>query len=142
VRRGRRPRERVNAYRSGAAIDKVLISDLERLDLGRCHVVVFPSAFCLTQARRRFIAERVARKGRMLVWVYAPGYTDVAGPDATSLGNYGGGQGVGSAVLCVHSQAGGQRTLALSDGRKIEINLRPRSTVPVDRVSGKPVMEP
>ena len=64
------------AYHTGAAIDQVLLADLERVDLNRYNVVVFANTFLLTDSQAAFIKDKVARSGRTLVWLYAPGYTD------------------------------------------------------------------
>jgi len=37
---------------------------------------VFANTFLLTDPQEDFIANKVARSGRTLVWIYAPGYTD------------------------------------------------------------------
>lgn len=64
------------AYHTGAAIDQVLLADLPRLDLDRYKVIVFANTFLLTDQREQFIKNKVAKSGRTLVWIYAPGYTD------------------------------------------------------------------
>ena len=64
------------ACHSGCAFDTVLLADLPLADLERYRVVVFAHTPCLTREQRAFIAEKVAKDGRTLVWVYAPGYTD------------------------------------------------------------------
>ena len=66
----------VGVFRSGAVFDPVHLADLDRLDLRPYRTVVFVNTFVLTPAQRRVIAERVARDGRHLVWVYAPGLGD------------------------------------------------------------------
>ncbi len=67
-----------DAYHCGAAFDAIHLMDLEKTDLRRYKVVVFANTFLLSDARRRFIKEKVERDGRTVVFVYAPGYTDGA----------------------------------------------------------------
>jgi hypothetical protein len=62
------------AHCTGAAVDKVLLMDLPRVDLTQYRTVLFANTFRLTSEQRRFIREKVASGGRTVVWVYAPGY--------------------------------------------------------------------
>jgi hypothetical protein len=66
----------VGLFRSGAVFDPVHLADLDRVDLRPYRTVVFVNTFVLTPAHRRVITARVARDGRHLVWIYAPGYGD------------------------------------------------------------------
>jgi hypothetical protein len=66
----------VGLFRSGAVFDPVHLADLDRVDLRPYRVVVFANTYVLTPAQRRVIHERVARDGRHLVWLSAPGYGD------------------------------------------------------------------
>ena len=63
-------------FHTGAAIDTVYLFDLERVDLSRYRAVFLPTAFLLTDRQRKFIHDRVAREGRTLIWMSAPGYTN------------------------------------------------------------------
>ena len=65
-----------HAYRSGAAIDIFHLGDLERADWSRYKAVVFANTFLLSGAQRGYINRHVAKDGRHLVWLMAPGYTD------------------------------------------------------------------
>ena len=71
-----------HAYRSGAAIDILHLGDLERAEWDRYKAVVFVNCFLLTDAQKRVLRRKVARNGRHLVWIMAPGYTDGARLDA------------------------------------------------------------
>ena len=65
-----------DAHHSGVSFETVLLMDLKRVDLKRFHVVVFVNTFLMDAAQRKFIKEKVAKNGRTIVWLYAPGYTD------------------------------------------------------------------
>ncbi len=64
------------AFHSGAALSTVHLGDLKLVDWKRYHTVVFANTFLLTTDQKKFIRESVARDGRHLIWMYAPGYTD------------------------------------------------------------------
>jgi hypothetical protein len=64
------------AYHSGAALNMVHLGDLKLVDWKKYYTVVFANTFILTDDQRSFIRDHVARDGRHLVWMYAPGYTD------------------------------------------------------------------
>jgi hypothetical protein len=72
----------VHAYRSGAAIDIFHLGDLERAEWDRYKAVVFANTFLLTDAQKNVIRRKIARDGRHLIWLMAPGYTDGARLDA------------------------------------------------------------
>ncbi len=76
-----------HAYRSGAAIDIFHLGDLNRAEWGRYKCVVFANCFLLTPAQKDVIRRRVARDGRHIVWLVAPGYTDGARIDAAMIRN-------------------------------------------------------
>ena len=63
-------------YRSGVCFHMVGLSDIERVDWSRYRAVVFANTWVLTPRQVEFITTTVARDGRHLVWVYAPGYSD------------------------------------------------------------------
>ena len=65
-----------DACHSGVMFDTIYLSDLERVDWSRYRAVVFANTFVLTAAQRQYITQHVARGGRHLIWLYAPGYSD------------------------------------------------------------------
>jgi len=65
-----------SAFHSGAALNMVHLGDMKLVDWKKYHAVVFANTFLLTPEQKKFIREHVARDGRHLVWLYAPGYTD------------------------------------------------------------------
>lgn len=65
-----------HVYRSGMSVDIFHLGDLERAEWDRYKVVLFANTFLLSAAQRAFITRRVAQKGRHLIWMMAPGYTD------------------------------------------------------------------
>lgn len=64
------------AMRCGVVGDHAYDFDLDRVNLDQYKAVVFMNVYKLTDAQRRFIAEKVARKGRTLVFNYLTGYTN------------------------------------------------------------------
>ncbi len=64
------------AYRSGAVFDPVHLGDLSLVNWSQYKVVVFANSFLLNREQKDFIKNKVAKEGRHLVWIYAPGYTD------------------------------------------------------------------
>jgi len=66
-------------YHSGAPFDLIAATDLETVDLSPYKAVVFLDAFYLTAGQRKRIAQTVACDGRVVLWVYAPGYVDEEG---------------------------------------------------------------
>jgi hypothetical protein len=65
-----------NMYHSGVIFDQIYHGDLKRVDLSRYKAVIFANTLCLNDAEKRFVRENVAKDGRHLVWIYAPGYSD------------------------------------------------------------------
>jgi len=65
-----------DAWRTGAAIETIHLSDLGRVDLARFKVVVLANTWLLTAAQRRLIRERVMDANRHVVFQGAPGYCD------------------------------------------------------------------
>jgi hypothetical protein len=63
-------------FHTGAAVDMIYLFDLGRVDLSRYKAVILPNAFRLNETERKLIHEHVARGGRHLIWMSAPGYTD------------------------------------------------------------------
>jgi len=75
----------IHAYRSGAAIDIFHLGDLGRAQWGRYKCVVFANCFLLTPAQKDVIRRNVARDGRHIVWLVAPGYNDGAKLDPAMI---------------------------------------------------------
>lgn len=63
-------------FRSGIVHDAVSVDDLDKVDLDKYKVVVFVNTWMLSDAQRKWITKNVAAKGRHLVWIYAPGYSN------------------------------------------------------------------
>lgn len=63
-------------YHSGVAFDMVYLFDLDRVNLAQYKAVIFANAFHLTPRQRELIASKVARNGRHLIWMGAPGFVD------------------------------------------------------------------
>jgi hypothetical protein len=61
---------------TGAAIDRIFLMDLEKVDLSKYRLVIFGNTFMLEEAQRRWIKERVVTKGRSVVFLSGAGYTD------------------------------------------------------------------
>jgi hypothetical protein len=53
-----------------------MILILDRLNLDQYKAVVFMNVYKLTDTQRKFIMEKVAKKGRTIVWNYLTGYTN------------------------------------------------------------------
>ncbi|QHT67306.1 hypothetical protein GXP67_12005 [Rhodocytophaga rosea] len=64
------------AMRTGVIGDHVYDFDLERVNLDQYKAVVFMNVYKLTDSQRKFILQKVAGKGRTLVWNYLSGYTN------------------------------------------------------------------
>lgn len=64
------------AYYTGAVFDLVHLDDLERVDFSPYKCVVFANTFLLDARDEKIIQEKIARDGRHLVWLYAPGFSD------------------------------------------------------------------
>ncbi|KKT04246.1 MAG: hypothetical protein UV78_C0034G0007 [Parcubacteria group bacterium GW2011_GWA2_43_17] len=64
------------AYRTGVAFDEVRLADLERINWEKYKVVVFANTFLLNDHQKKIIKEKIARDGRNLIWIYAPGYVN------------------------------------------------------------------
>ncbi len=60
--------------RLGAPVDMIFLSQLERADLSRYRLLVFPHTLRLTEAERRSVARAV--EGRTALWLWSPGITD------------------------------------------------------------------
>lgn len=66
----------VALFKSGVMHDAVHLDDLPLLDLDQYKAIVFANTYVMTKDQRTFIREKVAKNGRHLIWVYAPGYSD------------------------------------------------------------------
>jgi ATP-dependent Clp protease adapter protein ClpS len=64
------------ALRSGASIDTIYLSDFEKANLDKYKCIVFMNTFALTQTQKEQISKKAHKKGRSVVWFFAPGYTD------------------------------------------------------------------
>lgn len=62
------------AFRSGVIFDPIHLDDLPKVDLDQYRVVVFNNTYLMNQEERTFIKDRVAAKGRSIIWFYAPGF--------------------------------------------------------------------
>jgi hypothetical protein len=63
-------------FRSGVVHDVVHIDDLDKSNMDQYKAVVFVNTWLLTPSQKQMIQSKVAKNGRHLVWLYAPGYTD------------------------------------------------------------------
>jgi hypothetical protein len=61
---------------TGAAIDRIFLMDLPRVDLSRYKLVMFGNIFKLDPTERAYIKEHVLRDGRSVVFMSGAGYTD------------------------------------------------------------------
>ncbi len=66
----------VGIFKSGVVHDVIHVADLEKIDLEPYKAIVFVNTFLLKPAQKKTIADKVAKGGRHLVWIYAPGYSD------------------------------------------------------------------
>lgn len=218
------------AQRSGAALDMIYLSDIEKIDPNRYKCIVFMNSFVLTPKQKKFIKGSLYANGRHIVWIYAPGYIDGVTASVDNISELTGleieeilvrkvpdisfgrisydmhpvyerlyktpseypemnlfveknsGQpslicnknndytiwyspvpfttpeifrhvfeasgahiycdsgdsiAAGSGILSIHTENGGRRTITLSNGTKIETDLKPAETVLVDYVTGE-----
>lgn len=70
---------------TGAAIDRIFLMDLEKVDLAKYKLVIFGNTFVMDEARRRWIKERVVTVGRTVVFMSGAGYTDGVSNDAKNI---------------------------------------------------------
>ena len=64
------------AMQAGVAADHVYLFDLKRVNLAQYQAIVFVNCFKMSESERKFIKEKVAQKGRTLIWNYLAGYVD------------------------------------------------------------------
>lgn len=72
---------------AGVAYDCLYLDDLELVDWSRYRCVVMVNTFVLNRKYRDLIKSRIARNGRHLVWLYAPGYSDDEQLDVNLIGD-------------------------------------------------------
>jgi hypothetical protein len=73
--------------RTGASVGFYLQSDITREDFPDARVYLFLNALRLTTAERQAVRERLQRRGKTLVWLYAPGLFDEKGPSTQESGD-------------------------------------------------------
>ena len=66
----------IEVFRSGVSAATCYLSDLPQMPLAQYKTVVFVNCFLLTPEQRQWIRSNVAKEGRSLVWLTAPGYND------------------------------------------------------------------
>lgn len=66
-------------HRLGMPVDYYFHNDLAREDMPDYKVYIFVNCFYLSDEERRAIQQKVRRKGKMAIWIYASGYIN---PDA------------------------------------------------------------
>jgi hypothetical protein len=66
----------VSIFKSGAVHDVIHVDDLSLVDINQYKTVVFVNTVVLDNNQKKIIKTKVARDGRHLVWIYAPGYSD------------------------------------------------------------------
>jgi hypothetical protein len=94
--------------RIGAPYDIYNFSDLdhERLPLDQYRLIIFMNPFLLPPDKRDFIARRVKRGGRTLLWIYAPDYIGEHGFSADAISAITG--------ITVAAHAGGDSTVQVA----------------------------
>lgn len=65
--------------RSGLKFDFYYFNDLLEGQMTGYKVYVFLNAFSVSAAQKQFISEKLQRDGKLLVWLYAPGYVTAEG---------------------------------------------------------------
>lgn len=63
-------------FYAGAAFDAIHLDDLGLVDFSTYKAVIFANTWLLDERDRHLIREKVAKEGRHLFWVYAPGFSD------------------------------------------------------------------
>jgi hypothetical protein len=72
-------------YHSGVSFAMAWLCDLEIIDWSRYRAILFANTWLLKPSQIAFIRDKVAKDGRHLLWVYAPGYTDGHHLDTASI---------------------------------------------------------
>ena len=63
----------VEAFKTGASVNTCYLSDLKNMNLSQYKAIVFVNSFYLTKAEKEYIRKNVAKEGRNLIWLTAPG---------------------------------------------------------------------
>jgi hypothetical protein len=63
-------------YKSGVIHDVIHIDDLNRIDPDQYKIIVFVNTWMMTDAMRTLVKNRIAKKNRHLVFLYAPAYSN------------------------------------------------------------------
>ncbi len=66
----------VSIFRSGVVHDVIDADDLDKINPDQYKAIVFINTWLLTTAQKHIIQSKLAKKGRHLIWLYAPGYTN------------------------------------------------------------------
>ena len=69
----------VGIFKSGVVHDAIHIDDLPLVNLDQYKAIVFANTFIMSREQRAFVKSKVAKNGRHLIWMYAPGYGDGTG---------------------------------------------------------------
>lgn len=72
---------------TGAALDRIFLMDLDRVDLSPYKLIIFGNTFLLNDARRVLIQERVMSAGRSVVFMSGAGYSDGRENSTTAMSN-------------------------------------------------------
>ena len=76
----------IEAFKSGASVATCYLSDLELMPLDKFKAVVFVNCFVVSDKQRKWIRQNVARDGRTLIWLTAPGYNNGLRLDTGHIG--------------------------------------------------------
>ena len=63
-------------YKSGAAHDVILSTDLDKIDTSKYKVYIFLNTFKISDQQKKIIESKIKAKNHTILWVYAPGYID------------------------------------------------------------------
>ncbi|MGC3947449.1 MAG: hypothetical protein QM762_23530 [Chryseolinea sp.] len=66
----------VGIFKTSVVHDVIHIDDLPLVNLDQYKAVVFVNTFVMSREERAVIKNKVAKNGRHLFWIYAPGYSD------------------------------------------------------------------
>jgi hypothetical protein len=66
----------VSIFKSGVVHDVIHIDDLEKINPDQYKAIVFVNDWVMTDRQKKFIREKLARKHRHLIFIYAPGYSN------------------------------------------------------------------
>jgi len=68
-----------------APYDAALLSDLQALDTRRYRMVLVLNAVKLDTKQRQLVRRKLARDGKVVIWLYAPGYIDESGASPDNI---------------------------------------------------------